>query len=95
MKAFFLYYWEVAQLNLPISVGLAVLSMASGAGPVMGFLLSYATAGGVLSVYFHGRRKPDPYYFYQNLGFSKAQIIAGLFGINLSLALLFLLTRLW
>ncbi|MCX2738588.1 hypothetical protein [Pontibacter anaerobius] len=92
LKLYFLYHKSLMSFSIPFSLLIGVVSMAFSEEMAIGFInsfsLSLLTGSFILSLYFYEQRYQHQYYFYHNLGISKAGLILGSYLFNLALALL-------
>lgn len=81
LRGFSLYYTEILKLNLPLSLLIGFMGLATGF--ITAFSYAFISAGFFLSVYFYHLRHRQTYYFYYNVGLSRWHLWGGSFLINL------------
>ena len=87
LKACFLYSKDLLWFNLPFSLFISLVGLASGFPFLQTFCVSLVTGGALLSAYFFGRQRAHQYYFYYNLGISKAVLYGSAFLLDVLLGI--------
>lgn len=99
LRLYLHYHRQLLAFNLPFSLLVGVVSLAISAGGIVGlingFSLSLLTGSFALSVYFYSQRYSQQYYFYHNMGISKQELIIGAYLLNVMLAVLLFLLKLY
>lgn len=83
--AFLKYYFDLTRYNAGISILVGLVSQS----PLIG-LIAFGTVGMVAALVCYKSFQNNQYYFYHNLGFSKARLISVVWGVNLFMTTLIL-----
>jgi hypothetical protein len=98
-KPYLIYYRVLMSFSLPFSLLASIVSLGFSANKLVGFInsfsLSILTGGFVLALFFYEQRYQNQYYFYHNLGISKAGLIVGAYLCNIAIAVLLFLLKLY
>ena len=98
-KPYLLYYRSLMSFMLPFSLLASIVSMGFSDNMLIGFInslsLSILTGAFLLALFFYEQRYQNQYYFYHNLGISKIGLIVGSYLLNVAIAVLLFILKLY
>ncbi|MCW3102687.1 MAG: hypothetical protein JWO09_1127 [Bacteroidetes bacterium] len=85
-RLFFKYYTDITRINIIVTVIFGLLT--SQMWHLSTFTICFGTFGTLISFIVYRQFQNAQYYFYLNHGYTKAELMAKVFAINLSIGLL-------
>ncbi|MCW3071807.1 MAG: hypothetical protein JWO44_1697 [Bacteroidetes bacterium] len=88
-RLFFKYYIDITRINILVTIVFGLLTKVFGL--LTNYIICFGTFGILISFLIYRQFQNQQYYFYQNQGYTKTELMAKVFTINFSIALILFL----